>query len=53
MAKGKHPADEMAALPAFAKVFPEQLVVPGLGAERCIVWLRSVHRESAAAWCRR
>lgn len=39
--KGKHPVDEMAALPAEVKVFHvEQLVVPGLEAERCIVWLR-------------
>ena len=39
--KGKHPADEMAALPASVKVFHvEQLQVPGLGAERCIVWMR-------------
>ena len=39
--KGKHPADEIAALPALASVFHvEQLTVPGLGAERCIVWLR-------------
>ena len=39
--KGKHPADEMAALPASVKVFHvEQLDVPGLGAERCIVWTR-------------
>jgi 16S rRNA (guanine527-N7)-methyltransferase len=39
--KGKHPADEMAALPPTVKVFHvEQLVVPGLGAERCIVWMR-------------
>jgi 16S rRNA (guanine527-N7)-methyltransferase len=41
--KGKHPADEIAALPAFAKVFHvEPLVVPGLGAERCLLWLRSI-----------
>ena len=40
--KGKHPADEMAALPATVSVFHvEQLDVPGLGAERCIVWMRS------------
>lgn len=40
--KGKHPADELAALPADLSVFHvEQLVVPGLEAERCIVWLRS------------
>ena len=39
--KGKHPADEMAALPASVCVFHvEQLAVPGLGAERCIVWMR-------------
>jgi 16S rRNA (guanine527-N7)-methyltransferase len=39
--KGKHPAEEMAALPSSAKVFHvEQLDVPGLGAERCIVWMR-------------
>lgn len=38
--KGKHPAEEMAALPAGVNVFHvEQLVVPGLDAERCIVWL--------------
>jgi len=41
--KGKHPADELAALPADVQVFHvEQLVVPGLGAERCIVWMRPV-----------
>ena len=39
--KGKHPADEIAALPAMAEVFHvEQLQVPGLNAERCIVWIR-------------
>lgn len=41
--KGKHPVDELAALPADVSVFHvEQLVVPGLDAERCIVWLRPV-----------
>lgn len=41
--KGKHPADEIAALPQDVKVFHvEQLVVPGLDAERCIVWMRRV-----------
>jgi 16S rRNA (guanine527-N7)-methyltransferase len=40
--KGKHPADEIAALPASAEVFHvEQLLVPGLNAERCIVWMRA------------
>ena len=39
--KGKHPAEELAALPADVSVFHvEQLKVPGLDAERCIVWLR-------------
>lgn len=40
--KGKHPADEMAALPASVQVFHvEQLAVPRLDAERCIVWMRA------------
>ena len=40
--KGKHPADELSVLPAGVSVFHvEQLVVPGLDADRCIVWLRS------------
>ena len=39
--KGKHPAEELAALPATVDVFHvEQLLVPGLDAERCIVWMR-------------
>ena len=39
--KGKHPDQEMADLPAGVSVFHvEQLLVPGLGADRCIVWLR-------------
>lgn len=39
--KGKHPADEIAALPATVEVFHvEQLAVPGLSAERCMLWLR-------------
>jgi 16S rRNA (guanine527-N7)-methyltransferase len=39
--KGQHPADEMAALPADVEVFHvEQLAVPGLDAQRCIVWMR-------------
>jgi len=39
--KGKHPKDEIGALPAGTAVFHvEQLVVPGLKAERCIVWMR-------------
>ncbi len=39
--KGKHPVEELAVLPADVRVFHvEQLAVPGLDAERCIVWLR-------------
>ena len=39
--KGKHPVDELASLPADVEVFHvEQLTVPGLDAERCIVWMR-------------
>jgi 16S rRNA (guanine527-N7)-methyltransferase len=39
--KGKHPDDEIAALPADVQVFHvEQLVVPGLDAERCIIWMK-------------
>ena len=39
--KGKYPAGEIAALPVTVKVFHvEQLKVPGLEAERCLLWLR-------------
>jgi len=39
--KGKYPADEIAQLKPPAHVFHvEPLVVPGLQAERCLVWLR-------------
>lgn len=39
--KGKHPAQEIEALPPSVEVFHvEQLTVPGLAAERCLVWLR-------------
>ena len=38
--KGKHPALEIEALPTSVKVFHvEPLQVPGLNAERCIVWI--------------
>lgn len=40
--KGKHPSDELAVLPPGTEVFHvEQLQVPGLGAERCILWMRA------------
>jgi 16S rRNA (guanine527-N7)-methyltransferase len=39
--KGKYPADEVAALPPDVELFHvEQLHVPGLNAERCLIWLR-------------
>ena len=39
--KGQRPDAEIAALPADVRVFHvEQLVVPGLDAQRCIVWMR-------------
>jgi 16S rRNA (guanine527-N7)-methyltransferase len=39
--KGKRPDDEIAALPADVEVFHvEPLAVPGLDAERCLVWMR-------------
>lgn len=39
--KGKDPVEELAALPAGVQVFHvEQLAVPGLDAERCIVWMK-------------
>ena len=41
--KGKRPDDEIAALPPGVTMFHvEPLVVPGLEAERCIVWMRPV-----------
>ena len=39
--KGKHPEQELAALGANVEVFHvEQLKVPGLDAERCLLWMR-------------
>lgn len=47
--KGKRPEDELAALPSEAEVFHvEQLSVPGLAAERCIVWMRKRGRAETA-----
>lgn len=41
--KGRLPENEMAALPADVAVFHvEQLSVPGLDAQRCLVWMRPV-----------
>lgn len=39
--KGKHPQEEIDALPEDVKVFHvEPLMVPGLDVERCMVWMR-------------
>ena len=39
--KGKHPAEELAQLPPSLYVFHvEQLMVPGLHAERCLIWMK-------------
>ena len=39
--KGRRPDEEIAALPVSVKVFHvEHLTVPGLDAERCLVWMR-------------
>jgi 16S rRNA (guanine527-N7)-methyltransferase len=39
--KGKHPQDEIAALPADVGVFHvEPLTVPGLSVDRCMVWMK-------------
>ena len=47
--KGKRPDAELAALPPEAELFHvEQLRVPGLEADRCIVWMRKrPHAQSA------
>jgi 16S rRNA (guanine527-N7)-methyltransferase len=43
--KGKRPDEEIAALPAEVEMFHvEQLQVPELEAERCIVWMRRARR---------
>jgi len=44
--KGKEPTQELVDLPSFATVFHvEQLVVPGLDAQRCIIWMRQAGAE--------
>jgi 16S rRNA (guanine527-N7)-methyltransferase len=46
--KAKDTSAEVAALPSDVAVFHvEQLAVPGLDAERCIVWMREIHVENA------
>lgn len=40
--KGKHPVEELALLSPDVEVFHvEQVAVPGLDAERCLIWVRS------------
>jgi len=42
--KGKHPEAELAELPSKVEVFHvEPLNVPGLDAERCLIWMRPKH----------
>jgi 16S rRNA (guanine527-N7)-methyltransferase len=39
--KGRRPEEEIAALPRAVEVFAvEPLKVPGLDAQRCLVWMR-------------
>lgn len=39
--KGQHPSEELAALPSDVDVFHvEQLSVPGLDAQRCLIWIK-------------
>ena len=43
--KGKRPDNEIAALPPSAEMFHvEPLIVPGLSAERCLIWIRPLPR---------
>ena len=46
--KGKFPDEEIAALPSYAEVFHvEQLEVPKLDAERCLIWMRRTFKETS------
>ncbi len=44
--KGKHPADEIAQLSSVDVFHVEQLQVPGLDAERCLLWLKPLSPQS-------
>jgi 16S rRNA (guanine527-N7)-methyltransferase len=44
--KGRHPADEMVALSSGVQVFHvEHLAVPGLEAERCLIWMKPIDQN--------
>jgi 16S rRNA (guanine527-N7)-methyltransferase len=46
--KGRIPDDEIQALPVDVEVFHvERLNVPGLDAERCLVWMRPAAPKTA------
>jgi 16S rRNA (guanine527-N7)-methyltransferase len=46
--KGRVPEDELAALPPAVQVFHvEQLSVPGMDAQRCLVWMRPTAQAQA------
>lgn len=48
--KGQHPQEEMAALPPQVQVLNvEALAVPGLSAQRCIVWMRPAPSPTPAS----
>ncbi len=48
--KGKPPDAEIAALPPDVRVFHvEQLIVPGLDADRCLVWMRAADSTASNA----
>jgi 16S rRNA (guanine527-N7)-methyltransferase len=49
--KGQVPTEEMAALPADVEVFHvEQIQVPGLDAQRCLVWMRPTSTGQATSF---
>jgi len=50
--KGRHPADELAALSPEVQVFHvEHLMVPGLEAERCLIWMKLVDHHGVSPGC--
>jgi len=51
--KGQHPTDELAELgrraPDLTVFHVEQLTVPGLDAQRCLLWIRPIEAEATSA----